>query len=232
MPAQNVPPAPVSTPTRRSSSASSRSIASAIPCATAALTALRACGRSMVTTSTPSAGVLMSTSDNTAPVGRWIPWVSVVILAARARARARACPAALRSARRPGRSPAPRRRCAGSRRRAGGAAARRRAGRSAPPGRCSRSASMSITLRSARYPGARTPRSSSPTARAVSRAWRCTTNGRSRRAPSRSRVQCCSSVVGKLPSQIVPTCAPPSESPGTVCRWVSISCAASRLPSA
>ncbi len=39
----------------------------------------------------------------------------------------------------------------------------------------------------------------------------------------RSRVQWVSSEVGKLPSQIMPTCAPPSDRPGTVSRWVSIS---------
>ena len=51
-------------------------------------------------------------------------------------------------------------------------------------------------------------------------------------AASRSRPQCVSSVVGKLASQIVPTCAPPSPRPDTVFGCASISPAASRLPSA
>jgi hypothetical protein len=55
IPAQNVPPAPVITPTRRSSRPSSASMAAATPAATSALTALRASGRLMVITRTPSA---------------------------------------------------------------------------------------------------------------------------------------------------------------------------------
>ena len=62
------------------------------------------------------------------------------------------------------------------------------------------------------------PRSSRPTAAAVSAVWRLTSQGTSKRSPRvRSRPQCINSVVGKLPSQIVPTCAPPSLRPGTVC---------------
>src|SRR3954468_15208840 len=48
MPAEKKPPAPVRTAARRSSEASSSSTASAIPRATAASSALRACGRLMV----------------------------------------------------------------------------------------------------------------------------------------------------------------------------------------
>ena len=59
MPEENVPPAPVRTPTDSSVSPSSRSIAAATPWATAPLTALRASGRLMVMTRTLS---LVSTS--------------------------------------------------------------------------------------------------------------------------------------------------------------------------
>src|SRR5919197_2180370 len=54
MPAQNDPPAPVSTPTLSSSSPSSSSRAAATPCASALLTALRAWGRLRVISSTPA----------------------------------------------------------------------------------------------------------------------------------------------------------------------------------
>ena len=52
MPAQNVPPAPVSTMTRMSGRASRSSRTAAIPAATAPFTAFRAAGRLMVTTAT------------------------------------------------------------------------------------------------------------------------------------------------------------------------------------
>ncbi len=50
MPAQNVPPAPVSTSTDTSARPSSSSTAAAMPRATAPLTAFRASGRLIVTT--------------------------------------------------------------------------------------------------------------------------------------------------------------------------------------
>ena len=52
MPEENVPPAPVSTPTESALSASSSSAASRIPAATAPFRALRASGRLMVMTCT------------------------------------------------------------------------------------------------------------------------------------------------------------------------------------
>ena len=52
MPAQNVPPAPVSTMTWTSGRASRSSRVAAIPAATAPFTAFRAAGRLMVTTAT------------------------------------------------------------------------------------------------------------------------------------------------------------------------------------
>src|SRR5688500_105476 len=69
MPEQNVPPAPVSTPTRRSGSPSSRSIAAATPSLTLRFTALRTAGRSMVTRRTPP---LSSVRTPSAAVGRLV----------------------------------------------------------------------------------------------------------------------------------------------------------------
>ena len=69
MPAQNVPPAPVSTSATTSGRGSSSSMAAATPLATASLTALRACGRSMVMTATPP-----STSTVTVRFGAHFGW--------------------------------------------------------------------------------------------------------------------------------------------------------------
>ena len=59
--------------------------------------------------------------------------------------------------------------------------------------------------------------------RAVSRVcWLTTLSSDSFGPRVRSRVQWVSMVVGKEPSQIMPTCAPPSERPGTVYLCVSM----------
>src|ERR1022692_423978 len=63
IPAQNVPPAPVSTITWMSVRVSSSSRAAAIPLATASLTALRAEGRSIVTTATGPSTSVSTASD-------------------------------------------------------------------------------------------------------------------------------------------------------------------------
>src|ERR1035437_7419968 len=69
MPAQNVPPAPVSTITRISVRASRSSSAAAMAPATASLTALRAVGRSIVTTATgPSTSVSTASGTASPPV--------------------------------------------------------------------------------------------------------------------------------------------------------------------
>ena len=69
MPAQNVPPAPVSTIATTSGRGSSSSMAAAMPLATASLTALRACGRLMVMTATPP-----STSTDRSVSGAHFGW--------------------------------------------------------------------------------------------------------------------------------------------------------------
>src|SRR3954463_8597701 len=69
MPAQNVPPAPVMTPATSERSSSSRSIASPIATAVSVLIALRASGRLMVTTRTPSTTSVRTLSLTSPP--RW-----------------------------------------------------------------------------------------------------------------------------------------------------------------
>ena len=63
MPAQNVPPAPVSTRAATSLRASSSSNAPAMPFATAPLTAFLASGRLIVMTATPSSTSVSTASD-------------------------------------------------------------------------------------------------------------------------------------------------------------------------
>ena len=72
IPAEKVPPAPVRTPTRRSSEPSSSSTAAATPSATARSRAFFASGRLIVTTRTPSRRST-STSSATGPPRGFIP---------------------------------------------------------------------------------------------------------------------------------------------------------------
>src|ERR1700735_32300 len=66
IPAENVPPSPVSTSTRTSALASNCPTAAAMPRATSPLTALRACGRLIVMTAIPSSTSVRTASAITA----------------------------------------------------------------------------------------------------------------------------------------------------------------------
>ena len=69
IPAQNVPPAPVITPATSAVSESSRSMAAPIASAVTVLIALRASGRSMVTTRTPDSTRVLTGALTAAPSG-------------------------------------------------------------------------------------------------------------------------------------------------------------------